>query len=89
MNSILSRYGSSVGLIISNLTGLFSRLILNNERVMSILQRMLDSQGLTYSDKIESALERAKDLVPDKKRPFATPEESAHNMLMLSGVGVD
>lgn len=86
---ILSRYGSSAGLIISNPTGLFSRLILNNDRVMSILQGMLDGQGLTYSDEIESTLERAKDLVRDKKRPFAAPEERVHNMLMLSGMGVD
>lgn len=86
---ILSRYGSAAGLIISNPTGLFSRLILNNDRVMSILQGMLDGQGLTYSDEIESVLERAKDVVRDKKRPFAAPEERVHNMLMLSGMGVD
>jgi choline dehydrogenase-like flavoprotein len=86
---ILSRYGSTAGLIISNPTGLFSRLILNNDRVMSILQGMLDGQGLTYSDEIESTLERVKDLVADKKRPFAAPEERVHNILMLSGMGVD
>src|SRR5215213_4699634 len=86
---ILSRYGSAAGLIVSNPTGLFSRLILNNDRVMSVLQGMLDGQGLTYSDEIESTLQRVKDLVGDKKRPFAAPEERVHNILMLSGMGVD
>ena len=76
---ILSRYGSTAGLIVSNPTGLFSSLILNNDRVMSILQGMLDGQGLTYSDEIESTLQRVKDIIGDKKRPFAAPEESAQH----------
>ncbi len=86
---ILSRYSSNAGLLLSNPTGLFSRLILNNDRVMSILQGLLDGQGLTYSDEIESTLAKVKDLIGDKKRPLATPEERVHNILMLSGMGVD
>jgi len=86
---IFSRYGPSTALILSNPTGLFSKLILNNDRVMSVLTGLLDGQGLTYSDEIESTLAKVKDLIGDKKRPLATPEERVHNILMLSGMGVD
>lgn len=86
---ILSRYGPSAATIVTNPTGLFSKLILNNYRLMSILEGMLDGQGLTYSDQVESTLKEVKEIISDKKRPFATPEERVHNILMLSGMGVD
>ena len=73
----------------SNPVGIFNRLILNNHELMSTLQGMLNGQGLPPSDILESTITKINDIIKDRKRPLASPEERVQRILMLSGIGVD
>jgi choline dehydrogenase-like flavoprotein len=72
-----------------NPVGLFSSLVLNNRKLMSRLESMLNGQGLTSSDVLELTISKMTTLLKDRDRPNASPEERVENILMLSCMGVD